>query len=257
MKKIARKLSILLSLMIGYCANGDIVRSNISSSHIRYSSSDRGESNPYITDGLVGMYDGIWNVGIGQHDENSIVWYDLVGENHLSVDSTYGVFSSGCKFSIVDCGNEGYAAIGNAAPPFETMEVVLKFYDGYGQKESGALICTGYEGRGLGQFSASWIVMSASTSNGSGVSGGGLFPSKFRYITFVYSEGLKGRIFLDGREVSVGGQAPAVYYIKNLMAIRIKNNPMDVFAIRLYSRQLTDEEIAYNHLVDVERFNVP
>ena len=35
--------------------------------------------NPYITDGLVQMWDGIWNVGGGKHSDTTTVWVDLVG----------------------------------------------------------------------------------------------------------------------------------------------------------------------------------
>lgn len=35
----------------------------------------------YIQNGLVAMWDGIENVGWGQHDSNATVWKDLVGES--------------------------------------------------------------------------------------------------------------------------------------------------------------------------------
>ena len=34
--------------------------------------------NPYITDGLVAMWDGQWNAGPGRHDGNSTKWINLV-----------------------------------------------------------------------------------------------------------------------------------------------------------------------------------
>ena len=35
--------------------------------------------NPYITDGLVAWWDGIWNAGLGVHDSNATVWRDIIG----------------------------------------------------------------------------------------------------------------------------------------------------------------------------------
>lgn len=46
--------------------------------------------NPYVTDGLVAMWDGEWNVGFWQHDENAAIWKDLVGTEDLV--STNGAF---------------------------------------------------------------------------------------------------------------------------------------------------------------------
>ena len=36
--------------------------------------------NPYVTDGLVAMWDGEWNAGGGVHDPNATVWKDLSGK---------------------------------------------------------------------------------------------------------------------------------------------------------------------------------
>ena len=34
-------------------------------------------ANPYVTDGLVLYYDGIWNAGVGAHDASATIWKDL------------------------------------------------------------------------------------------------------------------------------------------------------------------------------------
>lgn len=47
--------------------------------------------NPYVTDGLVAMWDGEWNAGGGIHDPNATVWKDLIGDNDLTVQNgTWG-----------------------------------------------------------------------------------------------------------------------------------------------------------------------
>lgn len=40
-------------------------------------SNTNGWKNPYITNGLIGMWDGEWNAGGGIHDSNSMIWKDL------------------------------------------------------------------------------------------------------------------------------------------------------------------------------------
>ena len=48
--------------------------------------------NPYVTDGLVAMWDGEWNAGGGVHDPNATVWKDLVGNRDatLTGDISWG-----------------------------------------------------------------------------------------------------------------------------------------------------------------------
>ena len=43
--------------------------------------------NPYITDGLVAHFDGIWNANLGRHDPSATEWTNLVSGNH-TISST-------------------------------------------------------------------------------------------------------------------------------------------------------------------------
>lgn len=52
----------------------------------------RGWVNPYVTDGLVAMWDGEWNVKGGVHDADATTIADLSGNGHdLSFSGTYGI----------------------------------------------------------------------------------------------------------------------------------------------------------------------
>ena len=42
--------------------------------------------NPYITDGLVAMFDGEWNIGFGKHSDTTEVWVNLVDRYALAID---------------------------------------------------------------------------------------------------------------------------------------------------------------------------
>jgi hypothetical protein len=50
-------------------------------------------TNPYVTNGLVAMWDGEWNAGGGVHDASATVWKDLVGSRDatLAGDISWGV----------------------------------------------------------------------------------------------------------------------------------------------------------------------
>ena len=47
-----------------------------------------GWKNPYVTDGLVAMWDGEWNAGPGKHDNSATGLKDLVGSRDLSLVGT-------------------------------------------------------------------------------------------------------------------------------------------------------------------------
>lgn len=59
--------------------------------------------NPYITDGLIAMWDGEWNTGGGKHSNSASSICDLSGNNHAlslsnasySIGGNYVAFTSG------------------------------------------------------------------------------------------------------------------------------------------------------------------
>jgi hypothetical protein len=46
--------------------------------------------NPYVSDGLVGWWDGIWNIGLGCHGDSPHLWKNLVGSNGIFSRATSG-----------------------------------------------------------------------------------------------------------------------------------------------------------------------
>ena len=48
----------------------------------------------YVKDNLVAMWDGIENIGWGQHDNNTSIWKDLIGERDATIVN--GIFSNNC-----------------------------------------------------------------------------------------------------------------------------------------------------------------
>ena len=58
---------------------GDAIKSAIAKKQIEIAENTPAFDNPYITDGLVAMYDGEWNAGLGKHNPIVNVWIDLSG----------------------------------------------------------------------------------------------------------------------------------------------------------------------------------
>lgn len=76
-----KNISISIFLMfMAFAAVGDIVKSNSASkkTEIIQATGDA-FPNPYITDGLIAMWDGEWNKAIGVHDDSATTWNDLTG----------------------------------------------------------------------------------------------------------------------------------------------------------------------------------
>lgn len=48
----------------------------------------RGWRNPYMTEVLLAMWDGEWNIGGGEHDSSATAWRDIVGGRTLSLNGS-------------------------------------------------------------------------------------------------------------------------------------------------------------------------
>ena len=73
MKKI-----ILYCLIVGVASViADPIKANIGGRNTILYGDSLSYNNPYITDGLIAMWDGEWNSGFGVHDDNSSIWKDL------------------------------------------------------------------------------------------------------------------------------------------------------------------------------------
>ena len=64
-------------------------------------------TNPYVTDGLVAMWDGEWNAGGGIHDANATTWKDLIGNNDLTLA---GTAAFGSAYLSVDYSSQVYSS---------------------------------------------------------------------------------------------------------------------------------------------------
>ena len=234
------------------------VRSILGSRHQQYASETHSyTAADYVQDGLIVLYDGIENAGLGVHDFESPIWADL-SENGFDVTMDFnncewlsnGVqcYGTGRVGARLNCRNE-YTQKGFVMSPH--MEVVisstatagswiwlfsLPFYGRY-------QCFSGYSNRYLGINGLKRNVI-VSTS-GHPIS----FSCSRRKMTqdgidlgdIVSSTNLTGLY----NDITIGGSSQTNGY----------RYGGKIFCIRSYTRELTDEEMAWNLEIDRVRFN--
>ena len=100
-----RLLMFLLCIFLASLSFSEIRRSNQAASSITRNSTKTFE-NPYITDGLIAMWDGEWNVGIGIHNDKANVWNELIS-GYDAILTSHGAFGE----NYLECDGIGYSAL--------------------------------------------------------------------------------------------------------------------------------------------------
>lgn len=214
--------------------------------------------NPYVTDGLVAMWDGEWNVGGGVHDAAATVWKDLVGTNDLTL-TQYGSFDQNSFGTYIRTGiTAQWSAIGSLPAPFTSVEMCgIKYVDGFimssGQQTDARMLI----------WSKGYIQTLNPYEEGFG--DGSSLPDVGTISGVHGQEGVKG--YFNGNtlarldtqnnwtavrrnsSIAICGTSGNYEYRNYLWSGRIYN-------LRLYSRALTAEEIAANYTIDKERFGL-
>ena len=219
-------------------------------------------ASSYVQSGLVACWDGIENVGRGVHDGSATVWKDIVRGYEFSltgvtVDADRMTFA-GNATSYGALSAAGTAATFGAAMS-GTLEVVYVSRNGASNQ---ILLQTPVDvGMAFGFF-----------KNGndyciypySGSSSPPAFPFDSGAITnsvsVRFTSGSPISAMANGSNVPSNGRtgawtATGDETIVGTRTSKANNHfPGSIYCIRLYSRQLTDGEIAYNNVVDQARF---
>ena len=220
-----------------------------------------GWQNPYVTDGLIGLWDGEWNVAGGQHDGSATTWVDISGNNRDAVLS--GTYSWGANYWHV----ESVSGRGLATWPAQnlgdnqTIEFVIN------------LIATSGYGRVIaeGQSVASPLIISSSNYSqvyiyGFGIDGGyavsGYDCREKHLHQIVHESGGYIKYYINGELVWANqrGLQNSTGAANGYFANRSdygRGIDADYFTMRRYNRVLTDAELASNYAIDKVRFNLP
>ena len=212
----------------------------------------RGWTNPYVTAGLIAMWDGEWNAGPGVHDPNATVWNDLVGSDDMSFNLTPTVDADGFTYPDRGYSSSSIARTLNAY----TIEICGDLRH---KTNTNDVFSFQRKVEAQSSYGVPYIILGSAPD---------FFYSPVNNVPTIYStvaltvdEGTKGTSFASGIQLpgaNVVLIADSVFVIVNSLRTRIGNSQSRKFhAIRLYSRALTADEIAANYAVDKQRFNLP
>ena len=217
----------------------------------------------YVQDGLVAMWDGIENAGFGKHDENLANWINLVGSGEPILLQNHFIYTFD-KNSLITTDvvgiNTQYKTVPIIASLLNTSEWTIEFMAVTFGKNT-ALLRTYPWGSG-GMFvieranNVAYLmatdVIGTKLFTGTGDKASGYMAS---YV-LRYKDGM---LYRDWRVIGDDvARYDSIEWIKPQMITTnysIGQNNKYHF-IRLYSRALSDEEIAYNYTIDKVRFNI-
>ncbi len=219
-------------------------------------------ASSYVQNGLVACWDGIENAGAGTHDAGATVWKDIVGGYEfaltgVTVDADRMTFA-GNATSYGALSAAGTAATFGAAMN-GTLEIVYVTRD---NSVSQILLQTPRDSVGM----AFGDIISGTTHILVSYNGAVAQPA-FDFSSGVVTNSVSVR-YTSGAPVSARANGAALSRLntgnlsgegtETIIGTRInKQNshfPGSIYCIRLYNRQLTDVEIAYNNVVDQARF---
>ena len=218
--------------------------------------------NPYITDGLVAMYDGEWNVAPFEHDDYADVWKDLSGNRYdLAVDSSVAYFTDR-SFVIQpsSVGALGTQVLASADGNTTTQSAMRDL--GYKYSTSNVYI-----------FGGPWYMLCKRANNISASFSDYVGNTRVRQYQIGYdgSADLRtstdvsivrngpgnGRIYLGDEAIATSlTSAGATYSPPSGIMVAAAQYGTEYFNIRFYNRELTAEEIAFNNQIDRERFGL-
>lgn len=220
----------------------------------------------YVQDGLVACWDGIGNAGIGVHLDNATVWKSLVGGYEFALSnvtaSAKGMTFAGTAGSDDKANSYGVLSAADTASTFAaaadaTLEIVFRSSSSAASQvllQPASSACTAFG------FYNTYTLVAYSAASGMKrgfVASAGTAVNSFsvRYANSEPSSAIANGSTVQYSGTSAWG-APGTETFIGARASRDKNYVFagDIYCIRLYNRQLTDEEIAANHRIDALRF---
>ena len=278
---------VILSVLL-FCFMGSMAvptRSSVSARQSAIISDGEDVSIPYVTEGLIAMWDGEWNAGLGEHDNTTTTWKDLIGDNDLSylytliaerrywLNNGFYQWESGSLYwraipstLLVSILKDGLpftvevVAMVNAIPSSANSSLI-NIADG--AQSTG--MCISYNGTSF---------MSGCKDSWGGQTGIAIAKSTWDYIGLPFYGGIvmngagkNGLIFFKTLNGEVSASSSAI--VQNQLTINLtkmvigayawsaissRNHRGVMYCIRIYNRALSDDELDFNYLVDKERF---
>ena len=229
-----------------------------------------GWKNPYVTDGLVAMWDGEWNAGGGKHISSTMRWVDVCGNEQdmtpydgitplvfndkalITTDTVPYNTTSGrlindkvssytieCGFLNLRCGYSRNA-----------------FYNGSLNSTTGTTFNGMIWGSGIGTNTPMRVCinnvayqMNSTISTGERV-----------YLAIAFNNG-SGDIYHNGiidiQTTTSGINGNTNLFIGAGGSAAMQSCYSEYYFLRIYSRSLLVDEISHNYQIDKKRFNLP
>lgn len=238
---------------------------------------DKPWQNPYITDGLVAMWDGEWNAGGGVHDSTATTWVDLTGNGHVlsasspswgdnyaeastSVNSIFrGTAAQGSWLCDV-CGSAFTVEIVCTVATNKSDSVAFGMANGDGNlnithrqtnaTNNGATII--YDGNASLYYSVNGVATASVRFMAFAVTSDG--------VGTAYANGV-ARKTTSGMTIGIGSTARpyALWFRGDLYNASTRPHHYagsKTYALRFYSRALDSAEVAANYAIDAARFGL-
>lgn len=216
--------------------------------------------NPYITDGLVTMWDGKWNADGGVHDSSLIAPINLVtGEQATPYNGGVVFDANSIVLTLNDLGYFTQSA------PIDTGDITIDaLIKARGSSDLAFL--------GLSTYNQKpWLKLEQYGSSAVGWGVGNAFNpvnktgsvGDIQQKVCVVFRGEKLSMYTNGLEslnysyTGSVGQAPIQCGRANLNKPYQKQLDGNIYRVLIYNRALTADEIAHNYEVDKARFNLP
>jgi hypothetical protein len=211
----------------------------------------------YIQDGLVAMWDGVENAGLGEHNSRLNTWVDLTGNHEVTTTGTPTWTKNALRLKSSNYFSFQNTDIRNAILA-HTITVEMVYSD---------LVYSGYQPALIGLYEHG-VIYFYYNQNGSFCHQFNWAGSAFHNIktctdTIVYTTSSHCGNFINGEKISswqapqknAGSNTSLCYINKSILGNSF--NSGNLHCVRIYTRNLSDLEIAYNYDLDVMRFGLP
>lgn len=237
----------LVGIIAAGRAPAAVVKGMLGAAGERYTIADESDF-PYVTNGLIAMYDGEWNAGGGIHSEYITSVVDIAGRNKLEIVGS--VYAESNRFHF----DGGYASIIKTGIIAKQVEIVFENLGGERFV---------YDIGGIGGRQACIV---RSTQRVFSIGNPGSTDSQI--ITYngdrieCYSFSRENQLLYQNG-IPISSTLGATYSTKVngiYLGVRSTNlswiKKMYLYSVRVYDRNLTDQEVAANYLVDKARFGL-
>ena len=255
---------VLAASLTAFCSP---TRSNVGGKQLQFIADAPSIEIPYVTSGLIAMWDGEWNIDVGVHDSGILYWKNLVTGRHaelkegnFSFDENSGVFDATGRLQVHDA---DYALI-MAAHNSGNLEIdcIFKctldsFVNGvYVAGDSYTLLI------GINYY----FPLYRYSGNQSNIQGNhrGIQVTGGQEIIPLYGWIKDGVVWHEDKRWGTIGSVETKsvmlpskgYFSIGVSSGLTKSFVGHIYCIRIYNRALTDEERLFNYEIDKARFGL-